>query len=500
MCVKIKYEVMKYYSQYRNHDLFELQQSLSGLSKSNRWVKLADNLPWDKIEKEYNKRLRNEHKGAGNKSARMVVGALIVKHVENLSDERTIQAILENPYMQYLLGLPSFTEKPVFVPELFVLVRKRLDEDFFNMLTLMLAEADGSKPKAEGTDTDGNVHGGTLKVDATCCEAEVRYPTDTNLLEDGSRLIDRLLDKFCSRHHVSKPKTRRVEARRAFIGYTRKKRKGKKLIARTKLVQIRCLQADMQTFMDFLGKQASNLLQCFNRRDRKCLLAAFKMFEQQKMMFEQGVRTCAERIISIYQPHLRPIVRGKAKAKVEFGAKIGASIVNGYVFVDRLSWDAYNESTDLIPQTKLYEQRFGLLPGEVQADKIYLGKDNRKHIRERHINCFNHPMGRPPREENDAHLGDRKRAIGERNEVEAAFGTSKRVYRANNIRAKLDETADTWIGACFFAKNVMKFLGGLLRLIFEKLGQKPLIGCLSNNKGNLVGVFANHRQWVMKIN
>ena len=58
----------------------ELQESLSGLSKSNRWVKLADNLPWDKIEQEYNKRLKNRHHGAGNKPARMVVGALIVKH------------------------------------------------------------------------------------------------------------------------------------------------------------------------------------------------------------------------------------------------------------------------------------------------------------------------------------------------------------------------------------------------------------------------------------
>ena len=57
----------------------------------------------------------------------------------------TIQAIQENPYMQYLLGLSKFTEKPVFVPELFVLIRKRLDQDFFNMLTLILAEADGSK-------------------------------------------------------------------------------------------------------------------------------------------------------------------------------------------------------------------------------------------------------------------------------------------------------------------------------------------------------------------
>ena len=491
---------MKYYSQYRTHDLFELQQSLSGLSKSNRWVKLADNLPWDKIEKEYNKRLRNAHHGAGNKPARMVVGALIVKHVENLSDEKTIQVIRENPYMQYLLGLPCFTEKPVFVPELFVLIRKRLDEKFFNMLTLMLAEADGSKPTGEDTDEDGHEHGGTLKVDATCCDAEVRYPTDTNLLEDGSRLIDRLLDKFCARHHMRKPQTHRVEARRAFISCTKKKRKSKKLIDKTKLTLLRCLQADIQIFLDFLGRHASDLLECFSRHDHKCLQAAFKMFEQQKMMFEEGVRTCADRIISIYQPHLRPIVRGKAKAKVEFGAKTGVSIVNGYTYVDHLSWDAYNESSDLSLQTELYRQRFGILPKEVQADKIYLGKDNRKYIRENHMDCFNHPLGRPPKEENDVHLEDKKRAIGERNEVEATFGTSKRVYRANNIRAKLDETADTWIGACFFAKNVMKFLRGLLRLIFGILGQKPFRGQLYNNEVCLVPVCDWHRQWHLAIN
>ena len=182
---------MKYYSQYHSHELFEFQESLSCLSKSNYWVKLADNLPWDKIEQEYNKRLKNRHNGAGNKPARMVMRALIVKHVEGLSEEQTIQAIQENPYMQYLLGLPKFTEKPVFVPDLFVLVRKRLDHEFFNLLTLLLSEADGSKPKKVHTDEDGNDHGGTMKVDATCCDAEVRYPTDYNLLEDGSELISR---------------------------------------------------------------------------------------------------------------------------------------------------------------------------------------------------------------------------------------------------------------------------------------------------------------------
>ena len=491
---------MKYYSQYHSHDLFELQDSLAGLSKFNRWVKLADNLPWDKIEKEYNKRLRNRHNGAGNKPARMVVGALIVKHVENLSDEKTIQAIQENPYMQYLLGLPKFTEKPVFVPELFVSVRKRLDHEFFNLLTLMLAEADGSKPKKDHTDEEGNDHGGTIKIDATCCDAEVRYPTDCNLLEDGSNLIDRLLDKFCTRHKIIKPRTRRVESRQAFIQLTRKKRKGKKLIDKTKLVQIRCLQADFQTFFDFLGKYSSNLLACFSRRDCKWLMTAIKMYEQQKMMFEQNVRSCADRIISIYQPHLRPIVRGKAKAKVEFGAKIGASIVNGYTYVDHLSWDAYNESSDLVAQMELYKLRFGMFPKEVQADKLYLGKENRKYIKACHVNCYNRPLGRPPKEENDSHADDKKRAIGERNEIEGTFGTSKRVYRANNIRAKLDDTADTWIGACFFAKNVMKFLRGLLCLISEKSGllglKKRIFGIIDN----IEGIFATPRGCTLKIN
>ena len=257
---------MKYYSQYHSHDLFELQESLSGLSKSNRWVKLADNLPWDKIEREYNKHLRNAHNGAGNKPARMVVGALIVKHVEKLSDEKTIQVIQENPYMQYMLGLPKFTEKPVFVPELFVKIRKRLGLDFFNRLTLLLSEADGSKPTKTHTDNDGNDHGGIMKVDATCCNAEVRYPTDCNLLEDASKLIDRLLDKFCTRYKIKKSQTHRVEARKAFIFLTKRKRKGKKLVDKVKSLQLRYLQADLLTFLNFLGEQSSNLLSCFSRR------------------------------------------------------------------------------------------------------------------------------------------------------------------------------------------------------------------------------------------
>ena len=183
----------------------------------------------------------------------------------------------------------------------------------------------------------------------------------------------------------------------------------------------------------------------------------------------------SNRIVSIYQPHLRPIVRGKAKAKVEFGAKIGASIVNGYTYVDHLSWDAYNESSDLAMQLELYQKRFGMLPQEVQADKLYLGKANRNLIKTRRG-----PSAR----------GTRWRPHSE---------PPKGVYRANDIRAKLDDTADTWIGACFFAKNVMKFLRGLLCLIFAKLGLKAFKRRISYSIDYLMGVLDPTRGCLVKI-
>ena len=131
-----------------------------------------------------------------------------------------------------------------------------------------------------------------------------------------------------------------------------------------------------------------------------------------------------------------------------------------------------------------------MLLREVQADKLYLGKENRKYIKACHVNCYNCPLGRPPKEENDTHAEDKKRAIGERNEIEGTFGTTKRVYRADDIRAKLNDTADTWIGACFFAKNIMKFLRGLLCLFFEKTGSRDFKKSIIVKFNGLAGVFA----------
>lgn len=158
---------------------------LENLSKDNRWVKLADSLDWDYIEVEYNKRLKNQKVGAGNKPARMVVGALIIKHMLGSSDEGTILSIQENPYMQYLVGLKYFQEEQIFSPELFVTVRKRIDENFFNDIMLSMHRKQVKETKASDKEDDSagdshaegfqqTTHKGKMKIDATCTDAEVR--------------------------------------------------------------------------------------------------------------------------------------------------------------------------------------------------------------------------------------------------------------------------------------------------------------------------------------
>lgn len=492
----------RYYNHRGQTSLFDLEEPLSKLNKSNRWVRLGDTLSWHEIEVEYNKRLSCAKCGSPNKPARMIVGALIVKHMLGLSDEGTIEMIRENPYMQYLVGLKYFQEAPIFDSSLFVTIRKRLDEDFFSSLELMLYKADkqskqGGKSNktdeeypSDGTgatiasmeendvmdgqpdkkdsapSSDEFSHNGTLKIDATCCEAEMRYPTDYNLLEDGSKLIDRILHQVCDSYNLPMPHTHRREARLSFLRLVRKKRKRMRLVSSVKLTQLRCLQADIQIFLDFFGKYTKEILECVKGSKARWLKATFTMFRQQREMFDNNQRACADRIVSIFQPHVRPIVRGKVKAMTEFGAKVGASIVEGYTFVDHISWDAYNESTDLVTQIALYKKRFGCLPAELQADKLYLNRANREYLKSLGITCHCAPLGRPPKH-HDTSQEEKCRASGERNEIEATFGTAKRAYGANDIRAKLPDTARSWICCCFFAKNIKRFLRGLFALFTQ---------------------------------
>ncbi|MFA6335610.1 MAG: hypothetical protein WCX48_08670 [Bacteroidales bacterium] len=103
------------------------------------------------------------------------------------------------------------------------------------------------------------------------------------------------------------------------------------------------------------------------------------VLEQQESMFRDRSNSCPDRIVSIHQPHVRPIVRGKAKAKVEFGAKINVSLQGGYARIDRFDWNAYNEGCDLRMQVERYRELHGHYPELLLVDKIYLNELDSSH-------------------------------------------------------------------------------------------------------------------------
>ena len=424
---------MKYTSQNKNKqltlDLF--RSSFDDLDKHNRWVVLGDTLPWAELEKIYNSRLHNNLKGASNKPARMVIGAMIVKHKLSLSDEETIQIIRENPYMQYLCGLTELTDRPIFDPSLFVAVRNRITEKEINDMTVRLLEEERrrkaeaaarnedehgrqggqgcSKEEAaqnkkedefakEFTDSKGRKHKGVLKMDATCATAEVRYPVDVDIVNDGCRVVDKYIGEVCKALHICKPHTAYKDARRAYLLLVKMKKRGGRLVRQTLSYMLSCLGKELRlivgVFVDHKGSKA-----LLSNSEQRILNATFSMYQQQSEMLANRTHTCANRIVSIFQPHIRPIVRGKAKAKTEFGAKIGASTYEGYTFIDHYSWDAYNESSDMALHIKLFEERFGYLPATILADKIYMNTDNRKLLKEYEINTYSKPLGRPPKKE-----------------------------------------------------------------------------------------------------
>jgi len=317
-------------------------------------------------------------------------------------------------------------------------------------------------------------------MDATCCDVEVKYPTDLDVLNDARDVSERLIDKLCKLSGSPKPRTYRKQARHEFLQVIKKKRKSKSLIRKGIRQQLGYLKRNIQSVADIVSGSSTSILDALNRTERQWIGTIIKVYHQQKGMYDTKTHQCGDRIISVFQPHVRPIVRGKSKSKVEFGAKVGAAVAKGYTFIDHFSWDAYNESADLKTHVEAYIARFGCLPATCYADKIYMNRENRAYLKGLHIRAAGKPLGRPSKEmQTEEYKLQSAKDMGKRNESESTFGTGKRVYNANDVRAKLPDTADAWTAACFLAKNVMKFLKGLLWLLFEKsklsLGKKFLM-------------------------
>lgn len=352
------------------------------LSPNNRWVQLADQIPWEVLGSIYEESLSMDQ-GAPSIGSRVVIGTLIIKHMKNLSDEEAIEDIRENPYFQYFLGYSSFQDRQVFAPSLFVEIRKRLGaeklqriNETFLGFTEAKAEADGRSDK----DSDDG-HKGMLIMDATVAPQDIAYPTDVGLLNESREKLEKIIDVLWSPQPGKiKPRTYRQVAHKEYLDFSRRRKPQKKTIRKAIRGQLGYINRNM--------KHIESLLDGYQDKDfplsyimLRQLWIIKECYRQQDVMYKTKTHSIPNRIVSISQPYVRPIVRGKSKAMTEFGAKLSASVIDGKVLLDRLSWDAYNESGDLKPAVERYKERFGHYPASVNADKIYWNSENRRYLK-----------------------------------------------------------------------------------------------------------------------
>ena len=219
--------------------------------------------------------------------------------------------------------------------------KSKRDEDTPSALT-------GGEPQGRSEEK----HEGTLILDATCCPQNIRFPTDISLLNEGRELLEKMID---TAHEAGatggkKPRTYRDMARRDWLRYAKNRKPTREKLRKAIRKQLGYVKRDLK-YMDAILADHPDVL---NGKQAEQYAVIQIMYAQQKEMFSKGTRRAEDRIVSIHQPWVRPIVRGKTTAPTEFGAKVELSMNNGYTRIEEIRWDAYNEGTTLKASVERY--------------------------------------------------------------------------------------------------------------------------------------------------
>ena len=456
------------------------------LDSQNRWVKLAKLIPWKLVEKDYSDNFADNGMGAPAMDCRIALGALIIKERLTLTDEETVAQIRENPYLQYFLGLHEYLQGNLFDSSMMVHFRKRISPESLQKINDDIIQRskpeqtnDHDNPPPQSDDKSSDLttspptqkppqsppaNHGKLLIDATCTPADITYPTDLKLLNEAREKTEHIIDQL----HITlpksnkKPRTYREKARKDYLNVILNKKPRANKIRTAIGKQLRYLKRNLGHIHRMLDNGAH--LKSLGRYWHKCLMVIHTLYDQQHHMYLTKTHRVEDRIVSISQPHIRPIVRGKLAQSVEFGAKISASYINGYVSLQRISFDAYNETNDLIMQAEHYKQTHGYYPQSIHADKIYQSRANRAWSKERNIRLSGKPLGRPRQMTREEKREQRKDET-DRIPIEGKFGNSKRKGTLQRIMAKLSDTAVTVIGIGFLVMNLDHLLRELCALI-----------------------------------
>jgi hypothetical protein len=413
------------------------------LDKNNRWLKVAELIPWDELEAEY--RLYFSDIGRPALDAHLVIGLFLLKHMTGLSDREVVQAVMENPYMQVFCGFEHFVTDRSLDPSSLTKLRKRLGVKYFKKLEEKTYRVliDRRIIKRKG-----------LLVDATVFPESVKYPNDVGLLNDVREwLVEHI--KTLGKKAGKRYRTYCRVAKKTYLNFAKKKTKTKKIVKQAKRQMLQFVCRNLKQLDDAIitlraaGEDISHGIV-------ERLKVAKTIYHQQLTMYKQNVHTIKDRVVSFHRPYVRPIKRGKEGGKkVEFGPKGALSHVDGFLFLDRLDHDNFSEAgTDIVrEQLDNYQKRFGKKPPSFTADKLYGSRKNRDLLKKEEIRPAFKPLGRKRK---NSPSPDRwlKQKQKERNRIEGHFGNGKTHYSLDCILYQGMEGAEMWIRAGILGMNL----------------------------------------------
>jgi hypothetical protein len=399
----------------------------------------------------------------------MVLGSLIIQMRMGFSDRDLVKQIMENPYYQFFIGLDEFQQTAPFVPTLLVEWRKRLDLDFVIKANDILCDA---MPKAKKSRKNfGASAAGTLIAtqicDATVAPQYIRFPQDTSLLNEARMKLEAIIDSICSTYALPKPRTYRKVAHKEYLSIAKAKKPSKERRRKAIQQQLAYVRRDLKYVDAFI--QAGYEL---DEKHQELLEVIHKLYEQQQYMYDNNTHVVEDRIISISQPYVRPIMRGKASQPTEFGAKLHLSIdERGFARVEHLSFDAFNEGPMLQEALNAYKYHHGHYPERVLVDQIYRTTKNIAFCKEHGIRISGRKLGRPfsdeKRKKRDARIAAKDNS--DRIQIERYFSVAKRKNGMGLITKKREDTSLSTIAMSVLVTNIF----GSFKLALKELEQGP---------------------------
>lgn len=302
----------------------------------------------------------------------------------------------------------------------------------------------------------------TMYTDATCYESEMRYPTDAKLLWEGIEKSYKIMCDASKRAGIHRPKTKYLDVEKANMGYVKQRKHSKSQTRKLTRRLVNLLGKILKEIRRMERERSdSNLL---TDKEKKVIDIITKAYRQQKNHFESNDprESIPNRIVSLAKPYVRPIVRGKEVKNVEFGAKCNNILVDGISFIEKLSFNAFNEGTRLQHCIKMHKRLFGVDVKKIGGDTSYAGTANRDFCKEKDIQTSFVKRGRPSQEKKEKDFVRQELARVRATAMEGSFGTQKEHYGMRRIKARKKETEMLYIFFGIHAANVVHLAERLL--------------------------------------